>query len=1195
LSVTDSFAHCHVHTEFSLLDGASRVDEVVAAAAMDGQPALGITDHGNMYGILPFYEACQKADITPMLGTEAYMAHDTRTERIRRRSASTDEFGEGDGGTKQWYHLTLLAENNTGYRNLIQLSSRAYLEGYYYKPRVDWELLAEHADGLIATTGCLGGHVAQSLLAGDFDAALAKAGRLQEIFGKDNLFIELQDHGIEDQQRILKQLIEISERLGAPLLATNDSHYTNPEDAEAHDALLCVQTKAQISDAARFRFQGHGHYLKSAEEMRHLFRELPQACDNTLWVAGRCGVELEFGKPKLPDFPLPEGFATAGEYLRHMTFEGAKVRWGDSLADELVERLAFELKVIEDMGFSAYFLIVWDLIRHAKEHGIRVGPGRGSAAGCAVAYCLKITDLDPIRYGLIFERFLNPSRASMPDIDMDFDSRYRDEMIRYATEKYGRDRVAQIITFSTIKARASVRDAARVLGYPYAVGDKVAKAMPPMIMGRDTPLSACIAPRAPAGWEDGWKVASELRRMAAEDPEVQRVLNVAKGLEGMRRSDGIHAAAVVITKDPLTEYLPVQRKPEAGRDPAEAPVVTQYEMHGVEDLGLLKMDFLGLRNLDVISDALVLIRQTQGIELDIDNVDLSDERTLAMLCRGDSMGVFQLEGAQMRSLMRSLAPTCFEDIAALVALYRPGPMAANMHTDFADRKNGRQKVTFLHPDAEEILGDTYGLMIYQEKLMQVAQQFAGYSLTEADNLRRACGKKIREKMAAERERFVSSCVANGYSEQLGTTWFDIIEPFADYAFPKAHAFGYGYIAYQTAYLKANYPTEYFAALLTSVKENLDKAGVYLAECRTLGIEVIVPDVNRSEVNFTPVRSGDGPGQIVFGLSAVRGVGANIAAGIVAARTEGGPFSDVYDFCERVPLGALNKGTMEALIRGGAFDSLGYARKGLLWAFEEITASAGTRRKERENGVMSLFDSVIDDTGVPLDGRTVVSDDEFDKKEKLALEKEMLGLYISDHPLRGLEDKLRQKIQTGLASVKELPDGHVVMVAGVITNLETRYTKKGDLMASFALEDLEDTMEVLVFPRTMTEYGKAIESDAVVVLKARVDRRDDDPKLIATDLSAFSEAGGGEPLHLRISEAAMTERTMNRLREILKTHTGATVVVVHVAESGRAFRLGTQFNVNVDTGVGDLIRAAVPQVEVLAGPPPATQPPIAEAS
>ncbi len=735
--MADSFVHLHQHTEYSMLDGAARIGDVVTSAVKDGQPAMGITDHGNMYGVLDFYKECRNQGVKPIIGSELYMAHERRDERLQLRGARMDDSGgEAEGGKKPYYHLTTLVENATGYKNLIQLSSRAFMEGYYRKPKVDWEILAEHSEGLIVTTGCLGGHVLQAMMNQGYEAACERAGRLLDIFGRDHLFVELQDHGIPEQHRTNPELIRLAKRLQLPLLATNDSHYVHQHDAVAHDALLCVQTGSLMSDPDRFRFHGDHHYLKTAQEMRHLFREVESACDNSLWIAERCELEIEFGKPLLPNFPLPEGFEDDAAYLEHLTFEGARERWGQDLPPEAVDRLAYELKVIGDMGFSSYFLIVWDLIRHARDAGIRVGPGRGSAAGCAVAYTLQITDLDPIKYDLLFERFLNPSRISMPDIDMDFDSRYRDEMIRYAAERYGRDRVAQIVTFSTIKARAAVRDAARVLGKPYIVGDKVAKAMPPLVMGRDTPLYACLDEHPK--FVDGYKMAADIRQMYAEDPDAREVIEVARGLEGLRRQDGIHAAAVVITKDPLTDYLPIQRKPEAGKDPEESPVVTQYEMHGVEELGLLKMDFLGLRNLDVISDTLELIRATRGVEVDIDNVPLDDQPTYDLLARGDSIGVFQLESTPMRALMRSLAPTEFEDVAALVALYRPGPMAANMHNDYADRKNGRKPVEYLHPDAQEVLGDTYALMVYQESMMRIAQKFAGYSLAEADNLRKAC-------------------------------------------------------------------------------------------------------------------------------------------------------------------------------------------------------------------------------------------------------------------------------------------------------------------------------------------------------------------------------------------------------------------------------------------------------------------------
>jgi DNA polymerase-3 subunit alpha len=1170
--VADSFTHLHLHTEFSMLDGAARVDEVVAKAAGDGQPAIGITDHGNMYGVLDFYRAARDHGLKPIVGAELYQAYEHRTERPARRGRQDDTGGDVEGGRKAYYHLTALAESNVGYRNLIQLASRAYLEGYYMKPKVDWELLDHHHEGLIITSGCLGGQVLQALVQGDEAGALQKAGRLQEIFGRDNFFIELQDHGIPDQHRTNPRLLEIAKRLRAPLLATNDSHYTDREHAEAHDALLCVQTGALVTDHDRLKFHGDEHYLKTSAEMRQLFREVPEACDNTLWIAERCNVEIEFGKPKLPDFPLPDGYADDESYLRHLTMNGAAARWGDPVPDEIVERLAFELKVIADMGFSSYFLIVWDLIRHARDNGIRVGPGRGSAAGCAVAYCLQITDLDPIRYDLLFERFLNPSRISMPDIDMDFDSRYRDEMIRYAAERYGRDRVAQIVTFSTIKARAAVRDAARVLGYPYAVGDKVAKAMPPLIMGRDTPLWAAIAEEAPPNYEDGWKMATELRDMYATDPDAQRVITVAKGLEGLRRQDGIHAAAVVITKDPLTDYLPIQRKPENGQAPEDAPVVTQYEMHGVDALGLLKMDFLGLRNLDVITDAVELVERGRGVRIDIDNIDLEDAQTFELLQRGDSIGVFQLEGGPMRALMRSLAPTSFDDVAALVALYRPGPMAANMHNDYADRKNGRKPVQYLHDDAEDVLADTYGLMIFQESVMRVAQKFAGYSLAEADNLRKACGKKIREMIREEREKFVAGCERTGYGAELGNEWFDIIEPFADYAFPKAHAYGYGLVAYQTAYLKANYPVEYMACLLTSVKTNLDKAAIYLNECRVLGVPVLVPDVNQSESDFVAVIDEEGGrGSIPFGLSAVRNVGEGLVQPIVREREAGGPFRDFYDFCERVDSNVLNKRAVESLIKAGAFDSLGHPRQGLLAVHEAIIDRTMARRRKEAEGQFELFAVSEEATGAGFDdARIEIPDLEFDKRQRLAFEKEMLGLYVSDHPLMGAEASLRRRTDCLLTELEDTPDGAIRVVGGLVTNLQRKWTRRGDLMAVFQLEDLQTSMEVMVFPKTMQKFGHVLADDAEVILKARVDARDDQPKLMATELERFEPIiDGAPPVRINLSPNALSEHLLGDLKSLLHEHPGESQVFLHLGD--QVVRLPDQFSVDASNGLAGELR------------------------
>jgi DNA polymerase-3 subunit alpha len=1191
MAAEQSFVHLHTHTEYSMLDGASRIGEVVAAARADGQPALGITDHGNMYGVLDFYARCKAEGITPVIGIEAYMAAQSRHERPVRRGKLDDTGGDIEGGEKLYYHLTLLAESDEGYRNLMKLSSAAYLEGYYYKARVDWELLERYRDGLIATTGCLGGLVLQSLLFGDEERAYKQAGRLQDIFGRDSMFVEVQDHGLPEQHRTNPALVRLARRLDAPLIATNDSHYTHRADAVAHDALLCVQTGALIDDPKRFKFEGQEHYLKSAAEMRKLFSEIPEACDNTLLVAERANVEVKFGVNALPEFPVPSGFEgktyeeMADAYLRHITMEGARSRYGTPVPDVVKERIDYELSVIANMGFSSYFLVVWDLIRHARTSGIRVGPGRGSAAGCCVAYCLRIVELDPIANDLLFERFLNPGRKQMPDIDMDFDERFRGEMIRYAAERYGADHVAQIVTFSTIKARAAVRDAARVLGYPYLVGDRIAKAMPPLIMGRDTPLRACL--ERVEGNEDGYAAAQGLREMYEADDEAHKVIDVAKGLEGLRRQDGIHAAAVVITKEPLTEYLPIQRKPENGQSPQDAPIVTQYEMHGVEELGLLKMDFLGLRNLSVIERALDLIERSEGTRPDIDALPLNDDETFEMLRTGQSIGVFQLEGGPMRSLMRALAPTCFDDIAALVALYRPGPMAANMHRDYADRKNGRQAVTYLHPDLEPILSETYGLMIYQESMMRVAQRIAGYTLEEADNLRKACGKKNRKLIAAERQKFVEGCVAQGYEEQLGTKLFDIIEPFADYAFNKSHAYGYGLVAYQTAWLKAHHPVEYLAAILTSVKDDKDKTAVYLGECRVQGIEVLVPDVNRSSAEFTPLAGSDGEPRIVFGLAAVRNVGESLVERIVSERDANGPFCDFYDFCRRVDPTVLNKRTVESLVKAGAFDSLGHPRQGLCLVYEEIVDRVLDRRREEEAGISTLFSSVEGfseqepSSGFDFGhGLPSVPDSEFSKSQRLAFEKEMLGLYVSDHPLKGFESALSRITDCSIAELKEEDavsldmagrDGQVRCVGGVITGLSRRYTKRGELMATFALEDLRASIEVFVFPKVMASLGPILADDAVVVLKGRVDTRDDQVKLVCMEAQR-TELASEDPAELRVNLplSALTDGVVDRLKQLFVEHPGSEPVLLCVGQT--TLRLPPAFNVDSRRGLIGELRA-----------------------
>ena len=1167
----ERFAHLHVHTEYSMLDGAARVDELVKAAAADRQPALGITDHGNMYGIVPFYKACRDGGVKPILGIEAYLAHEDRRERPARRGRLDDSGGETATGHKLYYHLTLLAENGAGYRNLVQIASRAFLEGYYYKPKVDWEVLSEHAEGILATTGCLGSHVCQALLQDDFSSALAYAGRLRDIFGPAGTFVELQDHGIAAQKRIMPQLLEIAGRLGIPLLATNDSHYTNRADSVAHDALLCVQTGSVRSDPNRFHFEGDEHYLKTAREMRALFSELPAACDSTLDIAERCNVEITFGDIKLPPFPVPEGFESADAYLEHLTLEGARHRWGERLPEATADRLAYELQVIRTMGFASYFLIVWDLIRYARSAGIRVGPGRGSAAGCAVSYCLGITSLDPLHYDLLFERFLNPGRRQMPDIDMDFDSRHRDDLIRYAADRYGRDHVAQIITFSTIKGRAAVRDAARVLDHPYATGDRIAKAVPEPIMGRTTPLKACL--ERDSAYSAGYELAGDLRTMYAEDPQVREVVDVALGLEGLRRQDGIHAAAVVISPDPLTEHVPVQRKPTDKQKADEAPIVTQYDMDAVEELGLLKMDFLGLRTLDVITDTAAHVARLRGLELDVDALALDDRRTYEMLQRGDTTGVFQLESPPVRALLRSLLPSNINDVSALVALYRPGPMKDNMHITYADRKMGRADVELLHPAASEILADTYGLMIYQESMMRIAQLFAGYTLEEADNLRKACGKKIRQKMAEEKQKFIDGCEATGYGRRVGEQWWNQIEPFADYAFNKSHSYAYGLLAYQTAYLKANYPVEYMAALLTSVRDKMERLTPYLLDCRLQEIDVVVPDVNESFSDFTPVLDDASPdrGRILFGLAAVRNVGAADAAHIIAARSDGGSFIDFDDFCDRVDPSVLNKRTVASLIKAGAFDSLDHPRQGLLNVHGRTIDAAMAERRDRDAGVLSLFGDAGVATG--YNSKPVVPDMHAPRERMLADEKEMLGLYISDHPLEGIEQILAPRRERSVAELVELPDGSVVTVAGAITSLARRQTRNGAHMATFTLDDRTGMIPVTVFPRALEAQDGLLVDEGVVILRARVDRREEEPKLISIELEGFTAETRGA-LRLHFPTNGVTEDRLSALKALLGEHGGDSPVEIQV---GRTYLLQLPQEYQVDTEAG-----LVPELRQLLG-------------
>jgi DNA polymerase-3 subunit alpha len=877
------FVHLHTHSEFSLLDGASRIDALFEKAERFAMPALALTDHGTMFGALDFYKAGVASGVKPIIGVEAYVAPGSRFDRTP---------GEND---ENYRHLTILARNEQGYRNLLRLVTAAHIEGFYHRPRIDKDLLAESSAGLIGLSGCLASEICRQLLAGQERKAHDAAAAYRDIFERGSFYVELQDHGLQDQRRVGPMLTKLAADIGLPLVATNDLHYTEKEHAKAHDVLLCIQQPGKVlADTDRLKFDTEEFYVKSAEEMRELFRDLPQACDATLDIAEACDLSLSFGELHLPRFDPPEGKGLE-QHLRDLTEEGAVRRYGE-VGEGIRDRLEHELSIICSMGFAGYFLIVWDLMRFAREQGIRVGPGRGSAAGSVVSYCLSITDIDPLRYGLIFERFLNPERKQMPDIDMDFDERRRDEVIRYVADRYGSDHVAQIITFQTIKGKQGIRDAARVLGYPASVGDRLCKMYPPAVLGREKPI------------EDALHQSHELRDSYENEPEAKEIIDNARTLEGLRREDSVHAAGVVIGDAPLVNYLPLKLSKESRDDSRR--IVTQFDMHGVEELGLLKMDFLGLRNLSVIDDTVRMLRE-QGTDVAIDHVPLDDEPTYEMLRRGDTTGVFQLEGAGMRSLIQQLAPNRFEDLMALVALYRPGPLSQGMHSEYAERKHGRRPVTYPHHDLEPVLESTYGIIVYQEQVMEIAVRLAGYTMGEADSLRYAIGKKKRDKISEHRKKFLSGAMERGYGEPLARQIFDLILPFADYGFNASHACGYALIAYQTAYLKAHHPIEYMAALLTSVKDDKDKKPFYLNACRLMGITVLPPDVNASDIDF----ASSGP-DIRFGLSAVRNVGAGAVARIIEARRTRGDFTNFTDFCRHVDAGILHKKVLESLILAG---------------------------------------------------------------------------------------------------------------------------------------------------------------------------------------------------------------------------------------------------------------------------------------
>jgi DNA polymerase-3 subunit alpha len=1163
-----SFVHLHTHTEFSLLDGASRIDDLFGKAAGLGMPALAVTDHGVMFGALDFYQAGRAAGVKPIIGVEAYVAPGSRFDRER---------GDDD---EAYRHLTLLARSDAGYRNLLQIVTDASIQGFYHRPRTDKEFLAEHAEGLIALSGCLASETARLALAGQDDRALQVVGQYADIFGPGNLFLEIQDHGIPDQRRLNPLLADLSRRTGVPLAATNDIHYTERDAARPHDVLLCIQQQKVQSDTNRLKFETDEFYLKSADEMRAVFAQWPEACDATLAIAEACELDLEFGAFHLPLFEAPPGM-THDEHLRHLVYEGAIQRYGSASA-EVTERIDAELSVIGSMGFAGYFLIVWDLIRFARERGIRVGPGRGSAAGSVVSYCLRITDLDPLRYGLIFERFLNPARKQMPDIDMDFDVRGRDQVIQYVAQKYGADHVAQIITFQTIKGKQGIRDASRVLGFPASMGDRLCKMYPPAVLGREYSI------------EDALRLSPELHEAYEKEPEASEIVDTARALEGLRREDSVHAAGVVIGDRPLVNYLPLKLSKDSRDDSRR--IVTQFDMHGVEKLGLLKMDFLGLRNLSVIEDTIHLLRD-RGVDLDIDHVPLDDGPTYEMLRRGDTVGVFQLEGAGMRDLIRKLEPDRFEDLMALVALYRPGPINAGMHMEYAERKHGRRPVSYAHPAVEEILGTTYGIMVYQEQIMQIAVAMAGYSMGEADELRRVMAKKKRELVGAERERFAAGCGAQGHPERLARQLFDQIEPFADYGFPAAHACTYGYIAYQTAYLRRHHPVEYMSALLTSVRDDKDSKPFYLNASRLMGIKVLPPDVNESTEHFTP--SGE---DVRYGLAAIRNVGEGAVQQIIAARAEKGNFTSFRDFCQKVEPGVLHKKVLESLILAGAFDSLGYKRRGLLEGYWEIVNPILSTRRAQAMGQESLFGGDVGDDLQAVDESRVIGDVEFARDDFLRSEKEMLGQYVTDHPLLPVKDRLASLTSMEIVDLSgpELGDGDVVTLGGIVGAIARKFTKRGEPYAVVRLEDLTGGVGVVVFPSLFEQTSSSVVQDRIVLVKGRVDMRGRELQIVALEVmepDLRSSAGASDGAVVRLPEAtgplvvdvpsrSCTPALIGRLKDLLAAYPGERpVIVCLVDEQGsQRLRLGEQFGVDGSASLLSELRRLLGPGAVRAGAP-----------
>lgn len=1077
------FTHLHVHTEYSLLDGAARIGDLLDAAKNFGMTSLAITDHGTMYGVVDFYKAAQKRGIKPIIGCEVYVAPESRFDREKI-----------DG--EKYFHLVLLAENNTGYKNLVKLASLAATEGFYYRPRVDKKSLRQYHDGLIALSACVIGEIPRALLNNDLDRAEALIAEYVDIFGRDNFFLEIQNHGLDEEAKVRDALKKFSAKLNIPLVATNDSHYVRREDSAFHDLLLCIQTNKTIHDERRFKFSSDDYYLKSAEEMRELFVDTPEACDNTLTIAERCNVSLEFGNFLMPEFPLPEGY-TAAEYLRGLCEKKISNRY-PIVTNEIKARLNHELKIIHDMGYDGYFLIVYDFINFARRNNIPVGPGRGSAAGSLVAYVLEITELDPLKYNLLFERFLNPERVTLPDIDVDLCYIRRDEVIEYVRERYGADKVSQIATFGTLAAKAAIRDVVRVMDIPFAEGSRIVKMIPNV-------LNITI--------DDALKKSNELRGEYETNIDTRRIIDFARKLEGLPRHVSVHAAGVVISKVPLDEVVPMQL--------SNGAIITQYDKDKIEELGLLKMDFLGLRTLTICAEALANIKASSGIELKATQIPLRDELTARMLSAGKTAAVFQMESAGMTALVKELRPEGFEDLIPTVALYRPGPLGSGMVEDFIARRHGRKTPHYLHPKLEPILRETFGVILYQEQVMQIVQTLAGFTLGQADILRRAMGKKKASILLAQKENFLKGCAAHDVDNALAEKIFDLLSHFADYGFNKSHSAAYGLIAWQTAYLKAHYPAEFMAAMMSSTSD-IDKIAAYIELSRRDGIKILPPDVNAGAAHFTVE-----DGAIRFGLAAIKTVGVAAVNSIVNERERAGKFKSLRDFCERLDVKSVPRRSIENLIKCGAFDSTDKRRRALLDSLDSAIANGFQRQRELKSGAISLFgDEAIHET------KTALPNVEDSPKEIAAWEKETLGFYLTGHPLDEFRDKF-----AALTSSRGLDRfiGKRVKVGGLITNVRRVTTKKGDTMSFLKLEDFDGTLDVTLFPSIFYQTLSVAQLDDIVVIEGRVDNSSDTPQIVANNVTAAADYV--PDFWLTMPAQIDNPSTNDKLRKLFAKHEG----------------------------------------------------------